>query len=102
MFEKNVVSPLQEGAVDKKALKVKIEALGGKVVKAVDSDTAAVVTTKDAVEKKSKSKVIKAAMDKKIQVNPSYRKLRQIFLHFFVNKQRESPTCTPIVLIQPS
>jgi hypothetical protein len=54
--------------VDKKALKAKIEAMGGKVVKDVDSKTAAVITTKDAFEKNCQSKAIKAAMEHKIQV----------------------------------
>jgi hypothetical protein len=59
----------KDGQVDKKALKTKIESLGGKVSKEVDKKTAAVVTTRDAVEKKSKSKVIKAAVEFKIQVS---------------------------------
>ena len=53
--------------MDKKALRSKIEALGGKVGKDVDAKTVALITTKDAI-KKSKSKLIKAAMEHKIQV----------------------------------
>ena len=54
--------------MDKKDLKSKIEALGGKIGKDIDAKTAALITTKDAIGKKSKSKFIKAAMEYKIQV----------------------------------
>lgn len=49
-------------------MKTKIEALGGKISKHVDSKTAAVITTKEAVEKKRKSKIILSAIELKIQV----------------------------------
>lgn len=55
--------------VEKKKLEEKIKNLGGKVSKDVDSKIAALVTTMEALEKKHKSKVIKAAMENKIQVS---------------------------------
>ena len=60
--------------MDKKALKEKIEALGGKLGKEINSKTAALITTRDAVEKKSKSKAVKAAIEHKIQVTKLFHK----------------------------
>ncbi len=54
--------------VDKKKLEEKIKSLGGKVSKEVDNKTAALVTTKEALEKKSKTKTVKAAIENRIQV----------------------------------
>jgi hypothetical protein len=58
----------QDEEVDKNSLKSKIEALGGKVSKEINAKTAALITTKKTLEKKSMSKAIKAAMKHKIQV----------------------------------
>ena len=54
--------------MNKKSLQEKIEALGGKVGKEVSAKTAALITTKEVVEKKAKSKALKDAIKHKIQV----------------------------------
>lgn len=53
-------------SVDKKKLEEKIKILGGTVSKDVGKKTAALITTKEALQKKSKS--VKAAIEYKIQV----------------------------------